>query len=193
MAALQVTRVDHPASQMHTLSERTVRLNTHLPVAAEARELRGSYAARKSGDKTKTASDSIAAAARQAALGHQALVQADLKFATDAAGSRMDTRIFLPMIVTTARLSSAKVDPSLIASDTAEIPLDGLKFERRGAVIFEYPVPYELQRGKAIVGPDGELTDSGSKLHVLVVNSAGLRQLLDNISRTIETEHFVIK
>ena len=194
LVAKRHDRVEH-ASGVSTIRSGSVRLNLDGPMTFEARELRGKYADYKAHDNTKTANDAIRSAAQQVALAHQALVQADVRTASvgEVPRDRMESRIFLPMIVTTAHLTTAKVDPALIDAETGEIPLDGLRFEKRTSVVYEYPLPPKLQTDKTLVLPTGELSDAGHRLHVLVVHSGELPKVLAQITEDIQAHTFLLE
>ena len=126
-------------------------LNTTFPLADEARETRGSYGSLKTGEKTKTSNASIQDAAYQIALAKQAIVHEDdsISLRLGSSGTPPElpwrTKLYFPMIVTTARLHVCTFDPVDVDSATGEIPLGKASISERQALVYEYALPRHLQ------------------------------------------------
>ena len=128
-------------------------LTHNLPIADDCRETRGNYSDyKKKGERgiTKTANNAVSDAAYQVALATQAVV-------TEAAEPRncirfnptsntlVDSKLFVPVIVTTARLYMCEFDLGDISLSTGEIPFDRVKLAPMPYLIYKYPLPHSLQ------------------------------------------------
>ncbi len=118
----------------------------------EAREVRSSYMEYVKRGKnldqlTKTASNSIGDACYQVALATQALINEQNLFST-ALGNFQNLptpmpyvrQIFLPVIVTTAKLFYCSFDASDVDVATGEIPYDKVIIKELPCLLYEYPV-----------------------------------------------------
>ncbi len=131
-----------------------------IPIADDAREVRGTYQQYQKNDKTKTANASISDAAYQVALATQAIIidehnlerryelGADCIHAAKTVDSPPDWRqqVFVPVIVTTAHLYICEFDPSAVNPSNGEIPFSKTALKEVPYLIFEYPLPRHLQR-----------------------------------------------
>jgi hypothetical protein len=167
-------------------------LNTHtvsLPVADEARETRGTYLESRRGNLTKTSNAAISDAAHQVALATQAVafesgyhsqVLGDQASQADLPWKR---QLFLPMIVTTARLFTCDFDAGDVNSATGEISLAKAKLIEHGHLVYEYALPRQLQVQPADLA--ATLVNSSlvsfMRMHILVVHSGRFAEVLQSL------------
>jgi hypothetical protein len=148
-------------------------------IADEARETRANYLEWKnSGNKTKTSNAAIQDAAYQVSLAKQAVVHED-----DAISRRIGNsspaappwrkKLYLPTIVTTARIFLCEFDPREVDPGTGEIMATKASIAERYSLVFEYPLPRHLHFAPAnVAGSYREgLVDSFTRQHILVVQS----------------------
>ncbi len=133
-------------------------------VAEDGRETRGNYRAYKKDDKTKTSNRDITEAARQVCLAYRAITGEE----TRSAGRSIDKSmintyprwlIFVPIIVTTARLHVCDFQPPDVDPKTGELPLDRAKLTEVTHLRFEYPMPRSLQWDAMPPKPGDDLPD----------------------------------
>jgi hypothetical protein len=165
-------------------------LSMNMIAAEEARETRGSYKASNGDDKTKTANDSITGAAYQVALATQSLVIEELGY-SDALGKKSPplempykTQIFLPVVLTNAKLFTCDYNPGDIDPLTGEIPLDKARITSQPYLFYEYPLPPHLQTSPKDLATALEygLMRMFKRLDILVVNIEELPSLLTSFA-----------
>jgi hypothetical protein len=177
--------------ERHILRPMLKELSLDMVIAEEGRETRGDYQSFKENrNKTKTANDSISNAAHQIALATQAIF---LEEATDnqrripikgAKQSRVEKQVFMPAIVTSARLFLCEFDPADVSPTTGEIPYDKVSMTEKPYLIFNYPLPSHLQmdRGHLLYLSSADKQDSLVRMHIIVVNGAHLAKFLDYLA-----------
>ena len=171
------------------------------PVVDEARETRGSYSSYKKNDKTRTANSAIAEAAYQVSLAAQAIFFAESRYLM-AKLERMDMsaafpmqhlpwakQLFLPIIVTSARLFTCDFDPDDIDPVSGEIPFSKADLTEQPQVLYEYPLPRHLQAMPLFpeVAKEGGELELFSRMHIWVVHSGHFAEFLNGIARDAYT------
>lgn len=192
-----------PASQAQWLVQaRVLRhlLRNKLIIADDAREVRGSYQDYKGNKKTKTANDSISEAAYQVALATQALFIAETQFLNTKlqgfhSSSKYDayqqlpwvTQVFLPMIVTSARLFTCAFTPDDIDVNSGVIPYSKAAIVEHQSLLYEYALPRHLQ--SMALSPEMEMELGNMELfirmHITVVNSGHLENFLKDMAQNM--------
>jgi hypothetical protein len=167
-------------------------LYLELPIAEEARETRGNYQSIKTDrNKTKTANDSISNAAHQVALATQAI------FLEEASNNLPDPpikavhrvhyekQVFLPVILTTARLHTCEFDPKEISPIEGTIPYDKVSITEQPYLIYTYPLPVHLQldKGHLLLLSSRSQVGSLVRMSMFVVNSAHFVHFLQYLSK----------
>ena len=113
----------------------------------DAWETRGKYLDYKEGNKTKTSNAAINQAAHQVALATKAVFDEELNnnevLSAKAANAEMPytNQIFIPIIVTTAKLYICKFNPTDIDEKTGEIPWSKASLEEQPYLLYEYALP----------------------------------------------------
>lgn len=152
------------------------------PLTSKGRETRGSYSGKKTGDITKTSNAAISDASYQVALATQALLLEDVH--DGSARSPNGAHVYIPVIVTSARLFIYRFDPHDVDGKTGEIPFDKVIVQQRPYLFFEYPVPKHLQslqlQEYEVAGPPC------TWMHILVVHSESFNDLLTELSRNLK-------
>lgn len=155
---------------------------------SDAWETRGSYSKYKDGDKTKTSNSAISKAAHQIALAAKAIFNEELinnKALSTHAKIPYIHQIFIPTIVTTAKLFTCKFDPKDIDEKTGEIPYSKAKLEEQPYLLYEYPLPVPFHStpfDKVGVLKTGN-KDFGTRMDIIVVNSSKLSEFLSKLER----------
>ncbi|MEK7571243.1 MAG: hypothetical protein AAB553_03125 [Patescibacteria group bacterium] len=153
---------------------------------SDAWETRGKYSDYKKGDKTKTSNTAITQAAHQVALATKAIFQQELKAADLLSHKKADMQpipahqIFIPTIVTTAKLFLCKFNSQDIDEKTGEIPFSKATLEEQPYLLYEYPLPAHFHSTPADeidVLKTGN-KDFGTRMDILVVNSSKLSEFL---------------
>lgn len=139
---------------------RYLQVSHNLTVADDAWETRGNYGEykrrledqrRSTQGVTKIAKNAVSDAARQIALATQGIVVegADpmncMRF-NPTSDPLVDMKLFVPTIVTSARLFKCEFDPKDINGSTGEIPYDRVKLTPVPYLIYRYALPHHLQR-----------------------------------------------
>jgi hypothetical protein len=167
-------------------------LYLELPIAEEARETRGDYQSIKADrNKTKTANDSISNAAHQVALATQAIfLEAASNNLPDppikgVKRSHYEKQVFLPVILTTARLHTCEFDAKDISAVEGTIRYDKVTITEQPYLIYTYPLPVHLQldKGHVLLLSSGSQVDSLVKMSMFVVNSGHFVRFLDFLSK----------
>lgn len=156
---------------------------------SEAWETRGKYADYKRGDKTRTSNTSITDAAHQVSLATRAIFQKELNNTEVLSSKQVNMQpspvhqIFIPTIVTTAKLLLCNFDVKDIDEKTGEIPFSKATFEEQPYLLYEYPLPVPFHST-----PSDELgvlktgdKDFGTRMDILVVNSSHLSEFLSKL------------
>lgn len=152
----------------------------------DAWETRGKYTNYARGDKTRTSNKAITDAAHQVALATRAIFESELannKALSGNAKMPYNHQIFIPIIVTTAKLFLCKFDPKDIDQTTGEIPLDKATLEEQPYLLYEYPLPvpfHSTPADKVAVLKSGN-KDFGTRMDILVVNSEKLTDFLSRL------------
>jgi hypothetical protein len=155
--------------------------------ATDGRETRGDYQnIRSDKKKTKTANDFISNAAHQVAIATQGI------FLEEASNNlpeipikgvrrrRVEKQVFLPVIVTTARLRMCDFDPSEISQMEGTIPYDSVKIVDKPYLIFDYALPVHLQldRGHVLLVSSKKYVTSLVRMNIFIVNSGHFLEFL---------------
>lgn len=162
------------------------RVTSAIPIVDEARETRGSYAAYQKGDKTRTSNAAVTEAAHQVALATQAIILEERHFSQTLGTARPPVampwrkQVFLPMIVTSARIFTCQFDPSEIDPSTGEIPYPKATINEVPYLIYEYALPRRLQAGpeNLVYALTHDSMDLFMRMHIFIVNSANFAEVL---------------
>ncbi len=191
ISQVENTPRDPPTVGWSTSSSiRTVQAVSSLPLGDEGRETRGTYSAYSAKDKTKTSNAAIQDAAYQVALATQAIAQEDSSV-SERLGMRgtipmpWRIKVYLPTIVTTAKLFVCDFDPGNVDPASGEVPFGKTTLTEVPQLIFEYTLPRHLQFGPAELGQAyGEgLVDMFTRMHVMVIQSNHFPTVLKAITR----------
>lgn len=153
---------------------------------SDAWETRGNYAEYKGGHKTKTSNAAISQAAHQVVLATKAIFNEELKnskiLSVKSADAEMPYvhQIFIPVILTTAKLFVCKFEIKEIDQKTGEIPFSKASLEEQPYLLYEYPLPVHFHSSpldKAAVLKAG-VQEFGTRMDILVVNSSKLTEFL---------------
>lgn len=153
---------------------------------SDAWETRGNYLAYKKNDKTKTSNAAISKAAHQIALATKALFEEELsnsKALSTHVGMPYVHQIFIPTIVTTAKLFTCKFDPKDICEKKGEISFSKVTLEEQPYLLYEYPLPVHFHStplDKVGVLKTGN-KDFGTRMDILVVNSSKFSEFLSKL------------
>ena len=172
-------------------------LSSSLHIADEAREVRGNYSSHKNPkDKTKTANAAISEAAYQVALATQAIFQSEtayLRSSFDRAklpngllGNLPWARqIFVPAIVTSARLYTCDFDPADVNVASGEIPFEKAAVTEHKYLLYEYPLPRHLQTMPQFpeVTKAGGDYDLFNRMQIFVVHSGHLSEFIKQLAQ----------
>lgn len=159
------------------------------PITSDAWETRGKYKDYQKGDKTKTSNSAITNAAHQIALATRAIFDEELENVKVLAESVPDSekpydhQIFIPTIVTTAKLYTCDFDPKDISAVTGEIPWNSVKLTEQPYLLYEYPLPAHFKSipaDRVSVLKSG-YKDFGTRMDILVVNSEKLPEFLQKL------------
>lgn len=141
-------RVDneHTAGANPPWSSRTslARGTTTIPIVNDAREVRGEYAKVHGNNKTKTSNAAIQEAASQVALGTRAIVHEEGvllgkgRVSPEHPAPPWGTKLYIPLIVTTALLFIAQFDSKSVKLSSGEIDLHDAKLEPVQTAVYEY-------------------------------------------------------
>ncbi len=162
----------------------------------EARETRGSYLEYKKGKKnldqlTKTANNAINEACHQVALATQALIYEENVFSTALSNQQnpphplhYKRQLFLPAIVTTAKLFCCSFNAADVNVATGEIPYDKVTIEEFPYLLYEYPLPRALQHAPKDVASvlAGNSWETFIRLDILVINSGAFSDVLSMLA-----------
>jgi len=160
-------------------------------LADEARETRGDYRSYQKNDKTKTSNASITDAAYQVALATQAINHNETKFGSALGATSTPPampwkrQLFLPVIVTTARLFTCTFEADNIHPATGEIPYASTTLEEQPFLFYEYPLPRHLQMSPSDLA---QTLKAGSiewftHMHIAVVYSGKLTDFLNSFAK----------
>ena len=160
-----------------------------VPVVNDAREVRGNYPEYpKKNDKTKTSNAAIQDAAYQVALALRAIVAEEKTLREKARVSPQHpsppwkTKVYIPLIVTTAKLFTIQFEPESVKLDVGEIDFRDVKLlPTEGCVVYEYALPKHLQ-----YAPADPLTLQAenrvfNRMHILIVHSEALTGVLEDL------------
>lgn len=163
--------------------------STTMPVANDAREVRGDYVKHQGNNKTKTSNAAIQDAAYQVALAHRAIVQGDSALIERARQSGQhpnppwQTKAHVPLIVTTARLYRVDFAPAATDLRTGEIDLKAAALVPVESVLYEYALPKHLQHAPqdSLAALKGSDTEAFSRMDILVVQAESLSDFLETL------------
>jgi hypothetical protein len=193
MSTLVVSRINNvpgPDSNPGWTTEAALRpISFAVPVADEAREVRASYSDYKRGDKTKGSNSAIIDAAHQVAIANQAISLEEERFssalglANPPVPMPWGKQVFLPIIVTSARIFTCAFNPGDVDPSSGEIPFDKAVINDSQYVLYEFPLPRSLQLAPGNVV---DVIQKGAielfvRKHILVVNSEKLVGLLSEL------------
>lgn len=158
-------------------------------IADEARETRASYENYKRQDKTKTSNTAIADAARQVALATQSIVFEEAQYSRMLSGREpgmqlpYHRKVFVPAIVTNARLLSCTFDPRDVSPRTGEIDFAKARLEEKPYLVYEYPIPRVLQYPPPNIAEEivKNRLELYARMHILVIHSNALAATLPEL------------
>jgi hypothetical protein len=163
----------------------------------EARETRGSYSEYKRAGKkldllTKTANNAINEACQQVALATQTIINDERVRSTTLSQQNpplplpYSRQIFLPAIVTTARLFYCNFNAANVNVATGEIPYDKVSITEHPYLLYEYPLPRFLQHAPKDVASVFAINgwERFIRLDILVINSSALSDILSQLAVT---------
>jgi hypothetical protein len=165
-------------------------LGPKMQLVNDAREVRESYLSFKGDDKkkTKTSSDTIQDAAHQVSLATQSIVEEEAqKIASNIPGYNVPvSQHFMPIIVTTARISICNFEPENVNLTNGELPFENVKLEEQPYLLYEYPLPRSLQFNPKNV----DFIDKNYwyrheqmiRMHIVVIQSDSFPEFLDILS-----------
>jgi hypothetical protein len=130
-----------------------------IPTTDDGRETKGNYQARsqqsqnvrqRPRDFTRTSNAAITDAANQIALATQALLHQERRNQEALAAGRVYPipiwrHVFLPLVVTTARLWTCQFPADKVEITTGEIPLSEVQYQQHPYLFFTYALPPILQ------------------------------------------------
>jgi hypothetical protein len=154
---------------------------------SDAWETRGNYLKyKKDKDKTRTSNAAITQAAHQIALATKSVFNEEIINSKALSGSSQMPyvhQIFIPTIVTTAKLFLCKFDPKDIDHKTGEVPFTKASLEEQPYLLYEYPLPVHfhsspLDRVKVLKTGN---KDFGNRMDILVVNSSHFSEFLSRL------------
>lgn len=165
-----------------------------IPLAEEGRETRANYMEfakyRQNLDKvTKTANNSITEASNQVALATQAIFNEEGAYCKSLAdlntqeNKPYEFSLFLPTIVTSARLNLCRYKPEDVNQKTGEIAFSKAEIIEAPYLIYEYPLPRQLQNPpvdkQSVLHTNPELF---FRMHIAIVQSEAFDDYLTKIS-----------
>jgi hypothetical protein len=157
-------------------------------VAEDGRETRGNYLEHKAkGDKTRTSSSAIHDAARQVSLAYRSITQEETRTAprqiNEASLPHYPRRhIFVPVIVTTARLFVCEFDPNDVDPMSGELPLDKATLSEVTHLRYEYALPPALQwpADPAAQKDNPDWREASIRQWIAIINAAHFEQFLQH-------------
>jgi len=158
---------------------------------SDAWETRGNYSKYKKGDKTKTSNAAISQAAHQISLATKAIFNEELNNSKALSARTADAeipyihQIFIPTIITTAKLFTCKFYSKDIDEKSGEIPFSMVALSEQPYLLYEYPLPVHFHStplDKVSVLKAGN-KDFGTRMDILVVNSSNLSKFLSRLKR----------
>jgi hypothetical protein len=91
-----------------------------------------------------------------------------------------------PVVITSAPLFSAKFDPNTIDIATFEVPPEKVTYEEKEWLVYEFPLPRELQRqSKDMFKIIGE--NRYAKMHIFIVNGRYVAKFFNALVESIKT------
>lgn len=192
-----------------TAQRRTLYLATHpnIPIADDGRETKGNYQEKwqqiqKESQKkppkdfTKTSNAAITDAAHQIALATQSLLLQERRN-SDASAQRDQPippwiHVFLPLIVTTAKLWTCKFPAEKVDNITGEIPFSEAHYQTHPYLFFTYALPpiFQFHPGDNRAEYKSEATwEELARFSILVVQSAAFPDLLTHLSRMTKDDY----
>jgi hypothetical protein len=161
----------------------------------EARETRGSYLEYKKAGKrpdllTKTANNAINEACQQVALATQAIIYEENQFSVARRNQQNPSlpflykrQLFLPAIITTAKLFSCSFDPADVNVTTGEIPPDKVTINEQPYLLYEYPLPRFLQHNPQdlVSVLEAKTREMFIRMDILVINSNAFSDVLSKL------------
>jgi len=158
---------------------------------SDAWETRGNYSDYKKQDKTKTSNAAINEAAHQIALATKAVFNEELKnnkvLSVRTVGVEMPYahQIFIPTIVTTAKLFTCKFNSKDVDEKSGEIPFSKVILKEQPYLLYEYPLPVHfhstpLDKVGVLKAGDKEF---GTRMDILVVNSSKFSEFLSKLEK----------
>lgn len=162
---------------------------TTISIVNDAREVRGEYAKAQGNTKTKTSNAAIQEAAYQVALGTRAIVHEEgvllgkARLSPEHPAPPWSIKLYIPVIVTTARLFIAQFDSKSVKLSSGEIDLHDAKLEPVQTAVYEYALPKHLQHAPAkpldmLRTGDSEVF---SRMHIFVVHAEALTGFLSDL------------
>lgn len=187
------------APQTGWVAQRSLEWLDHsYPVADEARETRCDYLNYKKNDKTRTSNVAITEAAYQIALASQHAVLEGSYFSQTLGDTDPPRRmpwhrqVFLPTIVTTARLFICDFNPRHVDRARGEIPYDKASSMEVPHLVFRYPLPCHLLRRPADLADTliQGLLDRWVRMDIMVVQSEQFPDFLDEVTSSADRFFF---
>lgn len=159
---------------------------------SDAWETRGKYSDYKAGNKTRTSNAAINQAAHQVSLATRAIFGKEIR-ATDLLSKKEANlqpspvhQIFIPTIVTTAKLKLCNFDPKDINDKTGEISFSKVTLKEQPYLLYEYPLPvhfHSTPQDEVAVLKSGN-KDFGTRMDILIVNSSHLTDFLSMLDKS---------
>lgn len=154
----------------------------------DAREVRGSYNDRNidPSKKTKTSNGAIQDAALQVALATQSLFYETIRKRMKGRDTEQGRHMFVPVIVTTAKLFVADYQIGDVDGTTGEIPWNKVTLEERDSLIYEHALPPRLYIAEDTFRHELPLLRSATadseeglrRLQIVVINSESFGRIL---------------
>jgi hypothetical protein len=164
-----------------------------LIIAEEAREVRGSYQHNQRPDKTKTSNTAVTDASNQIALATQAIIVEESEYYKELG---VDTKprplpfkekIFIPSIVTTAKIFCCSFKTEDIDPATGEVNIKKAELTECTHLVFEYALPRSLQHRppNIIETMSRNMLEAYIRMPILVIHSPALPEILSTIAQSI--------
>ena len=161
-------------------------------VLGEARETRGTYSNVQTSKKTKTSNAAIADAAYQITIASQAIAREESVFMKKLSSDPNESppwhaQLFLPIVVTSAKLYVCEFDPASVCAQTGELQFGDVTLREVPKLFFEYPIPKHLQQQPADLR---EVVKANSielfvRKQIMIIHSGHFAEALEELARDV--------
>lgn len=179
--------IESEGDKWQTTSMLSSMISIDWVTTSDAWETRGNYLKyKKDKDKTRTSNAAITNAAHQIALATKFVINEEIVNSKALSGNyKMPYihQIFIPIIVTTAKLWVCKFNPKDINPKTGEMSFTKASLEEQPYLLYEYPLPVHFHStplDKVNVLKTGN-RNFGTRMDILVVNSSHFPEFLSRL------------